>query len=260
MSEPYAPDGFARVTPYLTVKGAQKLLDFLVAVFDAQVVDRTERPDGTLAHATVRIGDSHIELSDATEQWGPMPGAIHIYVPDVDQTHQRALANGAKGLHEPMEMDYGERASAVRDPLGNSWYIATHRRKGSERFETAITPMLSVRGGPGAIDFYKRAFGAIELTRFPRPDGGVVAELAIDGVRFGLTDESREAQNLSPESLGGTSVRINLVVANPDAVAERAIAAGARSLFPVADQAYGWRQGRVVDPFGHHWLIGRPLK
>lgn len=260
MSEPYAPDGFTRVTPYLTVDGAQKLLDFLVAVFDARVADRSERPDGTLAHAAVRIGDSHIELSEATGQWGPTPGAIHIYVPDVDQTHQRALANGAKALHEPMEMDYGERASAVRDSFGNNWYIATHRGKGSERFETAITPMLSVRGGPGAIDFYKRAFGAIELTRLTRPDGGVVAELAIEGARIGVADESPEAFTFSPESLGGTSVRINLVVADPDAVASRAVAAGARVLFPVADQAYGWRQGRVVDPFGHHWLIGRPLE
>jgi len=113
MSEPYAPDGFTRVTPYLTVNGAQKLLDFLVAVFDARVADRSERPDGKLAHATVRVGDSHIEVSEATEQWGPIPGAIHIYVPDVDHT----------------QMEYAERASAVRDPFGNNWYIATHRRK-----------------------------------------------------------------------------------------------------------------------------------
>ena len=129
MSEPYVPDGFTRVTPYLTVNGAQKLLDFLVAVFDARVVDRAEQSDGKLARAAVRIGDSTIELSEATEKWGPMPGAIHIYVPDVDQTHRRALENGAQALHEPMEMEYAERASAVRDPFGNNWYIATHRRK-----------------------------------------------------------------------------------------------------------------------------------
>jgi len=119
VSESYVPDGFTRVTPYLTVNGAKKLLDFLVAVFDARVADRSERPDGKLAHASVRIGDSHIELSDATEQWGPTPGAIHIY----------ALESGAQQLHEPMEMDYAERASAVQDPFGNNWYIATHRRR-----------------------------------------------------------------------------------------------------------------------------------
>ncbi len=128
MSEPYAPNGYTRVTPYLTITGAQKLLDFLVAVFDAEVVDRVENPNGKLTHASVRIGDSHVELADATEQWGSMPGAIHVYVPDVDQTHRRALKNGAQSLHDPMEMDYGERASAVRDPVGNNWYIATHRQ------------------------------------------------------------------------------------------------------------------------------------
>jgi uncharacterized glyoxalase superfamily protein PhnB len=128
MSEPYAPDGYTRITPYLTVNGARKLLDFMVAVFDAEVVDRTEGPDGMLAHAALRIGDAHVELADATESFGPMPGAIHIYVPDVDQTHRRALESGGQPLHEPMEMDYGERASAIRDPLGNHWYIATYHR------------------------------------------------------------------------------------------------------------------------------------
>jgi PhnB protein len=126
--------------------------------------------------------------------------------------------------------------------------------------KTVISPMLTVRNGKEALEFYKKSFGAIELSRLVRPDGGVVAELEIDGARFGVVDESREAHNLSPATLNGTTVRINLVVADPDAVAARAIAAGARSLFAVADQPYGWRQGRVVDPFGHHWLIGKPLE
>lgn len=128
MSESYAPDGYTRVTPYLTINGARRLLDFLVAVFDAEVVDRVEHSDGRLAHASVLIGDSHVELSEATEKWRAMPGALHIYVPDVDRTHRRAIENGAQSLHEPMEMDYGERASAIRDPAGNNWYIATYHR------------------------------------------------------------------------------------------------------------------------------------
>jgi uncharacterized glyoxalase superfamily protein PhnB len=129
MSETYVPDGFTRITPFLTVNGAGKLLDFLVAVFGASVVDKTEKSDGTIAYAALHIGDAMIELAEATEQYGPMPGAIHIYVPDVDQTHQRAIGSGGQSLHEPMEMEYGERASAVRDPLGNHWYIATYTRQ-----------------------------------------------------------------------------------------------------------------------------------
>lgn len=128
MSEPYAPDGYPRVTPYLTVAGAQQLKAFLVEVFDAEVVSSTDRADGKIAHAVVRIGESIIEMAEATDRFGPMPGAMHIYVPDVDDVHRRALEHGADAIHEPMEMDYGERASAVKDASGNHWYIATRSR------------------------------------------------------------------------------------------------------------------------------------
>lgn len=125
---------------------------------------------------------------------------------------------------------------------------------------TALTPTLSVRGAARAIDFYEEAFGASELMRVTSPDGDVVAELSIDGARFFVADESPPNGNCSPETLGGTSVRMGLIVADPDAVARRAVAAGAREVYPVADQDYGYRLGRVVDPFGHHWEICRPLR
>ena len=87
----------------------------------------------------------------------------------------------------------------------------------------------------------------------------VGVRLAVGGARFYLADESPDHQNFSPDSLGGTTVRIELFVEDPDAVAAEAIAAGATEVIPVTDQPYGIRQGRVRDPFGHHWLIGRPL-
>ena len=124
---------------------------------------------------------------------------------------------------------------------------------------TQVSPFLTVRDAARAIDFYKEAFGADELSRLETPSGQIVAELSIDGEPIGVTDENPGGHNLSPQTLNGTSVRVNLVVDDPDAFAQRAIEAGARELFPVGDQPYGWRQGRVVDPFGHHWLIGRPL-
>ena len=123
----------------------------------------------------------------------------------------------------------------------------------------SLTPMLTVRDAARAIAFYERAFGAAEVSRFATPSGQIVAEMSIAGDRFYVVDENPAGSNLSPDSLQGTSVRINLIVDDPDAVAQRAISAGATELFPVADQPYGMRQGRVVDPFGHHWLIGRPL-
>jgi len=124
---------------------------------------------------------------------------------------------------------------------------------------TTVTPNLSVRNGARAVDFYKRAFGATELSRITSPDGALVAEMSIDGARFFVADESPEHKNFSPESLGGSSVRIDLFVVDPDALQRRAVAAGATEVFPVADQNFGYRMGRVMDPFGHHWLIGKPL-
>src|SRR5271165_6146386 len=122
----------------------------------------------------------------------------------------------------------------------------------------SIAPWLSVRNSGRAIEFYKSAFGATEAFRLENPDGGVVARLSIAGAQFWVSDESPEHGNFSPESLGGCSVRIILTVADPDAVFARAAAAGASQVHPVAEE-HGWRVGRVVDPFGHHWEIGREV-
>jgi len=128
-----------------------------------------------------------------------------------------------------------------------------------ESHATAITPVLTVSNAREAITFYRRAFGAEEIHRNVYPDGRIVAEMAIGGARFRVADEATESANLSPETLGGTSVRLNLLVADPDAHAARALANGATEIAPIADQSYGLRQGRVVDPYGHHWLIGCAL-
>jgi PhnB protein len=122
-----------------------------------------------------------------------------------------------------------------------------------------IAPMLSLRNGVRAIEFYKAAFAAEVLFRIDNEAGSVVAELSVGDSRFWVADESPEHFNFSPESLGGGSVRMVITVDDPDAVFGRAIDAGAKVVWPVADQSYGWRVGRLVDPFGHHWEIGKPL-
>ena len=124
---------------------------------------------------------------------------------------------------------------------------------------TTIAPMLSVRNGARATEFYKAAFGAVELFRLDGEGGSVVAQLSVGGAEFWVADESPEHLNFSPESLGGGSVRMVMVVRDPDAVFGRAVAVGATVVQPMTDQPYGWRVGRVVDPFGHHWEIGKPL-
>jgi PhnB protein len=122
----------------------------------------------------------------------------------------------------------------------------------------AVAPFLSVRGAAKAVEFYKAAFGAVELHRIESPDGDVVCQLSVEGAIFWVSDESPAHANFSPESLGGGTVRMVLTVPDPDGAFARAVAAGARQVVAV-ENAYGWRLGRVVDPFGHHWEIGRPL-
>ena len=125
--------------------------------------------------------------------------------------------------------------------------------------KTSISPMLAVRRGAKAVEFYKQAFGARELFRLDGENGDVVAQLAVGEADFWLADESPENKNFSPESLNGATTRMVMVVDDPDAVFARALKAGANQIWPVTDQPYGWRVGRVVDPFGHHWEIGKPL-
>lgn len=124
----YMPEGYTEVTPYLTVKDAHNLLHFLVTVFDAQLVRKVEEIDGKLKHAAVKIGSAHVEMAEASDEWKPTPAALHIYVPDVDETHRKAMEAGATVILAPQQMDYGERSSAVVDPFGNHWYIATFNK------------------------------------------------------------------------------------------------------------------------------------
>jgi PhnB protein len=121
----------------------------------------------------------------------------------------------------------------------------------------SIAPWLSVRESLRALEFYKSAFGAAEAYRLDVP-GGVIARLSIDGAEFWLADESPEAADARPASADGGPIRMILTIPDPDAVFARALAAGASPVFPVGEQ-HGWRVGRLVDPFGHHWEIGRPV-
>jgi PhnB protein len=125
----------------------------------------------------------------------------------------------------------------------------------SNGFRTSLTATLSVRDWARAIDFYKAAFGATESYTVP---GGGVAQLSVSGAPFWVAEESPENLNFSPESLGGCSVRMLLIAEDPVAMCAQAVAAGATQVVPVAEE-HGWRLGRIVDPFGHHWEIARLL-
>jgi PhnB protein len=126
----------------------------------------------------------------------------------------------------------------------------------NEGFVARVTATLSVRDWSAAMRFYQSAFGATVTYRVP---GGGVGRLSVDGAEFWVAEESKEHQNFSPESLGGCSVRMLLTVEHPGRVCQQAVAAGATQVVPVAKE-HGWILGRIVDPFGHHWEVGRPAE
>jgi|HubBroStandDraft_1064217.scaffolds.fasta_scaffold324501_1 PhnB protein len=132
-----------------------------------------------------------------------------------------------------------------------------------QRYCRPVTVMaqLSVRRGREAVEFYQAAFGAVEDYRVGGSDANeaVVSQLSVGGGTFWVADESPEHANFSPESVGGSTTRMLLVVEDPDATIAAAVAAGAREIRPAADE-HGWRLGRIEDPFGHHWEIGRPVR
>jgi PhnB protein len=120
----------------------------------------------------------------------------------------------------------------------------------------SVTPYIACGGAAQAIDFYKKAFGASEVMRFPGPGGKVGhAELKIGDSRVMLADEHPEMDFLSPLTRGGSAVHLHLYVADVDKIAERAVAAGAKLLHPVQDKFYGDRTGSIQDPFGHVWHL-----
>jgi PhnB protein len=125
---------------------------------------------------------------------------------------------------------------------------------------TTIVPQLSVRRGRAAIEFYKAAFGAVEEYRVGGTDDNeaVVAQLSVDGASFWVADESPAHANHSPESLGGATTRMLLIVDDPVSTLQRAVAAGATAV-RLVNEEHRWLLGRIADPFGHHWEIGKPL-
>ena len=124
----------------------------------------------------------------------------------------------------------------------------------------SIVPELSVRRGREAVEFYEQAFGAVEVYRVGGTDDNpdVVAQLSIGTASFWVSDEAPSSANFSPETVGGGTVRLLLVVDDPVSAVQRAAAAGATVVYPVSEE-HGWLLGRVEDPFGHHWEIGKPL-
>ena len=242
-------EGFHTITPYLNAPSAAGLIAFLTRAFRAEELLRVPGEGGAIRHAELRIGDSVLEVSDGSAAFPPFASAMHLYVEDADAAYARALEAGATSLHAPVDQPYGDREAGVKDPAGNSWYLATHRATGlAPEGLRSLTPYVQARDTAGLIDFVRRAFGGEERDRTESPDGIVHhAKLRIGDSVLEM-GEAHGPYGLAP-------VAIHLHVADADAVFARAIRAGAEPTFPVADQPYGERSGGVRDPFGNLWFI-----
>lgn len=126
MNGSYKPQGYASVSVYIMADGAQRVIDFLQKTFDARQTRRTDRPDGSIMHAEVQIDDTVVMIAEAGGQFPAFPVWLHVYVPDVDATYQRALDAGGISVQEPSRAETEpDRRGGVKDPAGNTWWIAT---------------------------------------------------------------------------------------------------------------------------------------
>jgi len=126
MATKAVPDTYHTLTPYLVVKGAAQLADFLERAFGAREVHLMKMPDGNVAHGDLLIGDSHVMLGEASGPWPSQSSSIYVYVPDCDAVYTQVLAAGGTAVQEPKTQFYGDRHGEVKDPCGNTWWVATH--------------------------------------------------------------------------------------------------------------------------------------
>lgn len=129
MADAKIPEGYHTVTPYLLVADVPREIEFLRQAFGAEEMYRSTLPDGTVNHADIRIGDSHVMMGQANEQYPAMPCMLYLYVPDVDATYARALEAGGVSVREVRDEEYGDRSGGVKDPFDNQWWVATHQGK-----------------------------------------------------------------------------------------------------------------------------------
>jgi len=245
------PAGVHTVTPYITVKQPAELIDFLTQAFGATEKFRTTGSAGGI-HAELNIGDSIVMVGGA-EHIEAMPTAIHLYVPDVDDTYRRAIEAGATSVMEPMDQPYGERGAGVEDISGNRWYIATTFVPLQEIAKDlrTVTVYFHPIGAQSFIDFVTNAFGGTELMRSATAEGFIEhAKVQIGDSVIELGEARHPSQPLP--------TAIYMYVKDVDAMYERAVKAGGISMKPPTDQDYGDRSAWVKDPFDNVWYLAAP--
>jgi len=245
MAKTYKRPGFNSVTPYLIVKPAAELVDFVKEAFGAVESFRTSGPNGI--HCEVKIEDSTV-LIVGGPTLEPQPAAIHLYLPNVDDVYARAVAAGATSLGEPVDQEYGERSASVRDVGGNEWHIATRFDETPIQDLHAVTLYFHPIGAPKFIDFLQNAFGAEVLERHQSDTGYVYhakVRLGDSIVEMGEAHDQWQPMQSS----------IYMYVEDVDTTYKQALSAGATSVSEPTDQHYGDRSAGVRDEFGNTWHL-----
>lgn len=250
------PRGFRMVTPYLVAEDGIGLLEFTKQAFGAEETFKAMTPTGV--HAEIRMGDTQVMMGGGVAgkkfPGSLQPGALHVYVKDVDAVTEKAVAAGATLIDVARDQEYGERSSTIQDKAGNFWYIAT--AKGESHVPKglfSVNPYLHPRRAEPLITFLKRAFGASEVAKYASPDGVVHHAVIRVGDSIIEMGEAHDKYHTMP-------AMFYLYVPDMESVYRRAVAAGAKSFQEPADQPYGDRTAAVADAFGNKWYIATHVK
>jgi PhnB protein len=252
MTETLVSRGERTLNPYLHVRNAAILIDFYREAFGAQVGFRGERPDGSIYHAEVTVGNSLIELADTPDA---RPVMLHYYVETCDSVYDRAVASGGISQRAPVEQPYGDREAGVTDPSGNIWWIATSldpSQNPAPEGMGSVTMYLNPESASDLIAFMRNAFAAEEVTKSVADNGAVQhALMRIGNSVIELSDAH------APWLPMQATIRVFL--ADVDGIYNRALSAGATSLTAPTDQSYGERMAGVTDAAGNIWYISKIL-
>ena len=245
-SKQFKREGFHTVTPYLIVKPAVELVDFVKQAFGAVESFRATGSAGGL-HCEVKIGDSVVMIGGGPT-FEPRPAAIHLYVSDVDEVYARAVAAGATSLAAPSDQEYGERVAGLKDIGGNEWYIAKPFDPTPIQDLHNVTVYFHPVGAPKFIDFLQQAFGAEVVERHQSPEGFVYHAKVRLGDSIVEMGEAHDQWQPMPSA-------IYMYVEDVDATYRQALSAGATSALEPTDQPYGDRNAWVNDEFGNVWYL-----
>ena len=284
----YIPQGSHSATACLVVKDPGRAIEFYKQAFGASELMSLKDPSGNVMHASIKIGDSPIEIAPeypgqnlSPQSLGGTSAIVKLYVEDVDAFANRAIEAGAKVMFPVADQFYGDRSGRLADPFGHLWIVSTHKEDvtmeemeeraaawmsaqpsstGESRAEKidegtrpegfhSITPYFQVEGAAKFIDFLERAFGAEEIMRVPRPESDLIAHAQLK-----LEGSMIELADATAEFKANPTA-MWLFVGDADAMYKRAIKAGATTLHKPVDQDYGDREASVKDPFGNHWYI-----